>query len=162
MTSKLQPYPETTQAMMKQFFNTLSEKEQRRYAAVEAHKLGHGGIGYMAELLGCSRTTIYEGLREFGQEAIEREYEPRQRRRGGGRKGYSETMPGIDEAFLRVVENHTAGDPMSEGVKWTNLSQAEIQRQLAEQHQVVISETVVRKLLRKHDFRRRQAQKKEA
>lgn len=160
--SKLPPYSETTQAMMKQFFNTLSEKEQRRYAAVEAHKLGHGGIRYMAGLLGCSRTTIYEGLREFGQGRTEEDYEPRQRRRGGGRKAYSERMPGIDEAFLRVVENHTAGDPMDEGVKWTNLSQAEIQRQLGEQHQLVVSETVVRKLLHKHGFRRRQAQKKEA
>jgi len=30
--------------MMKRFFPWLSEKDRRRYAAVEAAKLGHGGV----------------------------------------------------------------------------------------------------------------------
>lgn len=45
------PYPETIKQVMKTFFNTLSEKDKRRYAAVEAQKLGHGGISYMAGVL---------------------------------------------------------------------------------------------------------------
>lgn len=58
-------YPETINQVMKTFFNTLSEKDKRRYAAVEAQKLGHGGISYMAGVLGCSRTTIHEGVTEL-------------------------------------------------------------------------------------------------
>jgi hypothetical protein len=39
---------------MQHFFQTLREKDQRRYAAVEAERLGHGGIEYISEVLGCS------------------------------------------------------------------------------------------------------------
>lgn len=45
---------ETTKTRMQSFFKTLSEKDQRRYAAVEAQRLGHGGITYVAGILGCS------------------------------------------------------------------------------------------------------------
>ena len=32
---------------MQRFFGWLSEKDRRRYAAVEAAKLGHGGVEYI-------------------------------------------------------------------------------------------------------------------
>lgn len=51
--------------LMRQFFQTLSEKDQRRYGAVEAKRLGHGGIEYIAELLGCSTKTISRGIAEL-------------------------------------------------------------------------------------------------
>jgi hypothetical protein len=38
------PYPEEVEQKIKQFAGWLSEKDRRRYAAVEALKLGHGGI----------------------------------------------------------------------------------------------------------------------
>ena len=57
-----QQYAETIEGRMKEFFTTLSEKDQRRYAAMEAAKLGHGGIAYMAQVVGCSRRTIARGL----------------------------------------------------------------------------------------------------
>lgn len=46
---------------MKWFYQSLSEKDRRRYAAVEAEKLGHGGIEYVARLLGCDPKTIQRG-----------------------------------------------------------------------------------------------------
>lgn len=162
MGNRIQPYSESTESLMKRFFNSLGEKDQRRYAAIEAQKLGYGGISYVAELLGCSRTIIHEGLTELEGLTAESGYERRQRQRGGGRKGYQESKQGLDEAFLQIVENHTAGDPMAAEVKWTNMSQREIQQQLNEEHQMAVSETVIRKLLHKHGFRRRQAQKNAA
>lgn len=50
---------------MRDFCATLSEKDQRRFAAIEARQLGHGGIKYVAELLGCSRRTIERGIAEL-------------------------------------------------------------------------------------------------
>ena len=50
---------------MRDFFVTLSEKDQRRFAAIEARQLGHGGIKYVAEVLGCSRRTIERGIAEL-------------------------------------------------------------------------------------------------
>ena len=35
------------------FMRRLSEKDRRRYAAVKAAKLGHGGKAYIARLFGC-------------------------------------------------------------------------------------------------------------
>ena len=46
---------------MRMFHDSLSEKDRRRYAAIEAAKLGHGGTAYIAPLLGCDPKTIRQG-----------------------------------------------------------------------------------------------------
>ncbi len=56
---------EITKTCMQSFYNTLSEKDQRRYAAVEARRLGHGGIAYVAGIFGCSTKTISRGIQEL-------------------------------------------------------------------------------------------------
>src|ERR1700722_18606979 len=60
--SHLRPYTNETEDLMKALFRTLSEKDRRRYAAVEAQKLGWGGIDYITELLGIDSRTISQGL----------------------------------------------------------------------------------------------------
>jgi hypothetical protein len=82
----VEPYPPEVEAMMKKLYQTLSEKDKRRYAAVEALKLGHGGQSYMAQVLSCSRNTIAEGLKELEDLPDEGVYERQIRRPGGGRK----------------------------------------------------------------------------
>jgi hypothetical protein len=52
---------------MKRFFDSLSEKDRRRYAAVEAAKLGHGGVEYVAQVLDCDPKTIQRGREELEQ-----------------------------------------------------------------------------------------------
>lgn len=46
---------------MKTLFGSLREKDRRRYAAVEAAKLGHGGTTYIAALFHCDPKTIRQG-----------------------------------------------------------------------------------------------------
>jgi len=53
---------------MRRFFATLSEKDRRRYAAVEALKLGHGGTAYIADILRCDPKTIRQGIDELNAE----------------------------------------------------------------------------------------------
>jgi hypothetical protein len=50
---------------MRMFHDSLSEKDRRRYAAVEAAKLGHGGTEYIATLLGCDPKTIRQGQQDL-------------------------------------------------------------------------------------------------
>ena len=50
---------------MRMFHDSLSEKDRRRYAAIEAAKLGHGGTEYVAGVLGCDPKTIRAGLAEL-------------------------------------------------------------------------------------------------
>jgi hypothetical protein len=61
------PYDEDTEDYMIMFFETLDEKNRRYYAAVEAKKLGHGGISYISKLLGLSERTIQRGLDELSK-----------------------------------------------------------------------------------------------
>jgi Rhodopirellula transposase DDE domain len=69
-----------------------------------------------------------------------------------------ETGAALEENFLKVLQDHTAGDPMRSDVKWTNLSR----RQIAQRMTALgtpVSRDVVSQLLRKHRFRRRKALK---
>ena len=77
---------------MQNFFQTLSEKDQRRYAAVEAERLGHGGIEYISEILGCSTRTISRGIQEL-DELPNDPAAGRVRREGAGRKKRSLPNP---------------------------------------------------------------------
>jgi len=63
----MQPYGVVIERTMKKFFDSLSEKDRRRYAAVEAAKLGHGGMEYVARVLGCDPKTIQQGREELEQ-----------------------------------------------------------------------------------------------
>lgn len=55
------PYSFDVEMDMITFFNSLREKDRRRYAAVEAAKLGPGGVEYVARLLGIDPKTIQQG-----------------------------------------------------------------------------------------------------
>ena len=54
---------------MRWLFGTLSEKDRRRYAAIEAVKLGHGGLEYISVLFGLDPKTIRRGMTELELEA---------------------------------------------------------------------------------------------
>jgi hypothetical protein len=62
-------YPEGVERLMRRLFGSLKESDRRRYAAIEAAKLGHGGIEYIASVLGCNPKTIRLGLTELEGEA---------------------------------------------------------------------------------------------
>src|SRR5437588_12870927 len=103
----MMPYPPTIEALMKKLYESLSEKDRRHYAAIEAVKLGHGGQSYIAGVVGCSRNTVAEGLRELAGQVGGSGDEQRVRQKGGGRKPYRDTYPAIDDQFLEVVADHT-------------------------------------------------------
>jgi predicted transcriptional regulator len=84
MEKRNRPYKKTVENGMKLFYESLNEKDKRHYAAIEAHKLGHGYVSYIAELFSCSRQTIYSGLGEL--EDTDFLVTDRIRRDGGGRK----------------------------------------------------------------------------
>jgi hypothetical protein len=58
-------YPADIERMMQRLFGSLGEADRRRYAAVEAAKLGHGGVEYIARILGCDPKTIRQGQTEL-------------------------------------------------------------------------------------------------
>jgi hypothetical protein len=78
-------YEPEVEEEMRLFCQTLSERDRRRYAALEARRLGHGGIEYIAEVLGCSTRTIERGADEIEQLPND-PAAGRVRRPGAGRK----------------------------------------------------------------------------
>lgn len=156
---KLEPYSEEIEEQMRNLYQSLSEKDRRRYAAIEAKKLGYGGISYICRVLGCDEKSVNRGASEL--ETILSPADKRIREAGGGRKKIVDTTVGIDEAFLAIMSPHTAGSPMDETIKWSNLGQEQIAELLAEKGYRV-SVIVVEQLLDKYAFRRRKAFKTEA
>jgi Rhodopirellula transposase DDE domain len=153
----MEPYTSQVEQQMQRFYASLSEKDRRRYAAVEVLKLGWGGLSYITQLLHCDDDAIQLGKRELAaQEPLN---DGRIRRFGGGRKSALATMEGLNEAFLGVLAQHTAGSPMDETVKWTHLTRHQIAQLLKEQG-MGVSVTVVDQLFEQHHYRQRKAQKR--
>jgi Rhodopirellula transposase DDE domain len=150
------PYSSAIEQQMQRLYSSLNEKDRRRYAAIEAIKLGWGGISYVSGLFGCDYYTLRLGIAELDDEAAMRRSGIR--REGGGRKSALESIEGLDAAFLRVLAEHTAGSPMDETVKWTTLKREEIAKLLAAEG-ITVSVTVVDQLLERHHYRKRKAQK---
>ena len=132
-------YPRSVEQQMQRYYHSLSEKDRRRYAGIEAVKLGHGGIRYIGELLKCDYRTIKAGMSDLSDESAMQAAGIR--RAGGGRKSAFETVENLEETFLRVVSPHTAGSPMDERIKWTNLSRPKIAELMASEG-VTVSVTV--------------------
>lgn len=63
----MDPYSPELCERMKAFYDSLSEKDRRRYAAVEAEKLGHGGVEYISQVFGCDTNTIRQGRSDVAQ-----------------------------------------------------------------------------------------------
>lgn len=61
----MSPYNTTAELAMKNYSETLSEKDKRRYAGVEALKLGQGGVAYISKLLDINRKTVRKGKKEI-------------------------------------------------------------------------------------------------
>jgi len=150
------PYNVKIEVQMFNFQQLLSEKDKRLYAACEALKLGYGGINYIASVLKCDRKTIYRGITELkNPKMIEND---RVRAKGGGRKLSINSIPNLDEKFLGILRNYTAGDPMDDTIRWTNLTHQQISDKLKEAG-IEVSRKIVKQLFKKHGYKKRKAQK---
>ena len=80
-----QRFDDQVEKQTREVFRTLNEKDKRRFAAIQAKQLGHGGMKYISEILGVSVSTIGRSIAE-----LERlPHDPargRTRRPGAGRK----------------------------------------------------------------------------
>jgi hypothetical protein len=81
----LRDYSAPVERHMVRLYKSLSEKDRRRYAAVEAEKLGHGGVQYIAELFDCDPDTIRHGAQDMDQLPAD-EALGRVRKKGGPKK----------------------------------------------------------------------------
>lgn len=129
---------------MLKVLGTLNEAQARWYVAREALGGGRGGLKAMHEMTGMSRPTILRGIRELCEKR-QLAVGERIRQPGGGRKRLEAADPGLEGALERIMEENTAGDPMSL-LRWTNKSTTRIAEELTRQGHPTSDETVRRRL----------------
>ena len=78
-------YESYVEERLRGYYQSLSEKDARRFCALEAARLGRGGVRYIAEVLGCATRTITRGAAEL-ELLPEDPAKGRIRRPGAGRK----------------------------------------------------------------------------
>ncbi|WPL14132.1 ISAzo13 family transposase [Thiorhodovibrio litoralis] len=156
-------YGPAHEQLMRRYSRSLPEDHRRRYAAVEAEKIGYGGVAYVARVLGMSRATVHSGLRELEEFDSDHPQRPsgdpqRVRRPGAGRPPRLETDPGAEETFKEVMEAHSAGSPTDERVRWSDLNPGRLAQELLERG-IAISRNTAAAWLEQAGFRPRALRK---
>lgn len=159
-------YGEEYEETMRLYYRSLPEDHRRRYAAVEALKIGFGGVAYVARVLGMSRRTVYTGIAELEQMSEGDHDQPsrpsggakRIRRRGGGRPKAVERQSGLQEHFDDILEAHSAGSPTDPSVRWTDLKPLQLAQELVARGYEMTRNTAA-KLLVQAGYRRRALRK---
>jgi hypothetical protein len=70
---------------MNLLLSRLDEQQRRWYVAVEANRMGHGGVRLLSQITGMDEKTIQRGQQELGQGLVNRRVE-QVRLSGGGRQ----------------------------------------------------------------------------
>ena len=126
---------------------TLNEFQAWLFVADKALDQGRGGISRMSGLTGMSRTTITKAVNELtSRRKLATAQDERIRAAGAGRRKVEEANQQLLGELTRIVEQTTAGDPMS-AVRWTNQSTQSIAEELTRRGHPVSDKTVARCLL---------------
>ena len=110
---------------MRGSYQALSEKDRRRFAAIEAQRLGHGGVKYIALLFDRSARTIERAACELDDLPTD-PAAGRGRRPGAGRRKTIEPESPVEQNLKSVFEVRTTGDPDEKDIVSTNLSPGEL------------------------------------
>lgn len=114
---------------MNVLMNQLSAEQRRLYAAIESTRMGRGGCRLLSEITGLAGVTIARGRRDL---AAHLEGRPLEHATGRtGRKSIEAKYPDIKHVLEQLVEDDTAGDPMTRK-KWVRPSSRKLSKALAQ------------------------------
>jgi biotin operon repressor len=134
--------PEETRWL--KLLSVLNEYQARLFVADKALDLGRGGISRMSALTGISRTTITKAVGELTQRRkLKFLSGERIREAGAGRKKVEQEDEKLREELKQIVEQSTAGDPMS-ALRWTNQATQAMAEELTRRGHPVSDKTVAR------------------
>ena len=122
---------------------TLNETHARLYVADKALDLGRGGVSRLSKLTGMSRTTITKAVEELQSGKKLLKPNGMVRRAGAGRKKVEDVDEGVLNSLAEILEQTTAGDPMS-ALRWTNKSTEAMAEELKRRGHKISDKTVAR------------------
>ncbi len=125
-----------------------NEQQRRMYAISEVRALNqYGAVSAVSRIMGISRTTITEGLKQAETGEIKT---GRVRKTGGGRKRLETIDKSLHSDFMSLLDDTTCGDPCNP-LKWTCRSLHNIEEALQKMgHQ--ISHTKVHQMLAEQGY----------
>ncbi len=158
MTFRFKPaYTNVVEQKMREVFVSMTEKNRRRYAGIEAFKFNcHGSVAYLSRVFGCSEELVTRGMRELDELAND-PAGSRIRAPGGGRKKIEELHPEITDQVEVSLQNRTAGDPMRSDAKYTDRTASEISREVS--RDMFVSADIVRRIFKNLGYGRRKIAK---
>ena len=125
------------------YLSNLNEVDSRNYLGLWAIEIGWGGISEVNKLTGRAMDTIRKGIKEIKSGKNIKSETGRLRKKGGGRKNITEKNPEIKKEIEYILEENTAGDPMSK-LKWTNKSTYTIADELKDKNKNISEDSVGR------------------
>mgnify|MGYP001591671638 FL=1 len=109
---------EDTDKLWLMTLSECNEVQRRRLAGLKVIEIGRGGLLHVCRLTGMSHHTVIKGMKEVRD--TKRDRTTRIRKEGGGRKKIIDKNPCVKKEIENILEENTAGDPMSK-LKWTNI-----------------------------------------
>lgn len=156
---KLKVYSDSIEAEMCFHFNNLSEKDQRHYAAIEARKIGYGGITYIANLFKITRNRIHAGISELKNLSNPDEIPPdKQRRLGGGRKKKLRDKDILNQLHA-LIKKYKAGSPTDSNVYFIFLTARQLSRCYEKEYGIPLGQLLIRRELRRLGYKYRKLHK---
>ena len=126
----------------------LDEKQRCWFVAVEANRVGQGGVRLLSQITGMDEKTIERGREELEQNLwIAR---PSRCILGVAEDHGSKKDPAIESTLQEIIEPETAGNLMSEQ-KWVRSSLRHLSKELCKGGHPACPKTVPR-LLKKADY----------
>jgi hypothetical protein len=132
---------------MRAFLTTLSREQRRLYAAIEANRIGRGGVSSVAAIMGLGTQTIRLGQRDLAELVAEGRLPRREREAVGGRPRTEAKHPAITAALEEMLSDEVAGSPEG-GQRWMRSSCKKLAGRLKEQGFSISPATIWRVLKR--------------
>jgi hypothetical protein len=112
------------------FLSTLNQEQRRLYAAVEANRLGRGGVDRIVKITGLCQQTIARGRRQLADH-LEGKSPQKEPHPAGGRPRTEQKYPAITAALEEMLSDEVAGSPEREQ-KWVRSSVRRLTKRLRE------------------------------
>jgi hypothetical protein len=135
---------------MRAFLALLSREQRRLYGAIEANRIGRGGVGIVAAIMGLGTQTVRLGQRDLAELVAEGRLARRESKVVGGRPRTEAKYPAITAALEEMLSDEVAGNPEGDE-RWVRSSCKKLASRLKERG-FSISPTTIWRVLQRMGF----------
>lgn len=128
----------------------LNNQQRRLYAAVEANRIGRGGVAKVTQILGITRDPIRKGRQELVSKIRRTIDQPEHRAKGAGRLTSEQKHPALLALMEELLDCEAAGEPHKK-CKWIRSSTSRLAEQLKD-HGYNLHQTTIWRMLKRMGY----------